>query len=185
MIVREHKKKSISEFYTVRENNAKSISCITTKYRYGNAQDPYNIKYVSKAMKKSNSKLEVSAIKDKYRIFSGKLHKFDKETQSYMRIDRNDYIDISKHAERVKNDYTEKRNTLARTSQNWIIADNIIDLNSCTRETQRQKKSSVLLLSRSSKTSKNFYMTQNKPSYKTASEILSERLAMTSYEISR
>ena len=105
---RQYKKKSLNEFHTARINLLQPISSITTQFRYGDTQESLNLHYVSRLMNKSNTRPDLNVIKDKYRMLGGKLHIYSISRDMYLPIERNTYIDIIKHSERIKNDHAKK-----------------------------------------------------------------------------
>lgn len=107
---RQYKKKSITEFVTDKDKNLNPICCITSDYKYAATQEFMQVKYLSKVMNKANSQPEIRVVKDKYKIFGGKLHLYQSRTDTYEPVQRNSYIDITKYSERIKNDNSGKRN---------------------------------------------------------------------------
>ena len=182
---REYKKKSITEFYTSRENNSNPISCITNGFRYSAIQEDMQVKYISKLMKKSTTEQKIVREKDKYRIFAGKLHVYNTSTDTYNPIERGGYIDIFKHSQRLRNDNAPKGALISSTSTNFFVTNQQSFFNPklCSRETERQEKS-VEALSRISKLPKNFSISRNRGSNKSLCAT-TDRGIFSSYQISR
>lgn len=197
MFIREKKKKTLSEFYTARESSKEAISSITNCYKYSAQQDFAQTKYITSTMSKQNSKGEEFTQKEKYRIFAGKLHVYRHSKDKYVPIERNYYIDLTRIAERKKNDYSEDRNsrgTLFSQFLHLTAEEPHMNPHLCSRETERQAKSTALLTSRSLVTSKsskrmattrNIYTSKNSSQYKTPAEILTERCLTSGYQLTR
>jgi hypothetical protein len=194
MLKRDYSAKSITEFYTARENTLKPISCITRGYRYSAPQDSTKIQYITRTLSKTSSKPELP-LKDKYKIFSGKLHIYQQHSESYIPIETNNYIDITRITARMKQDSQAKKTRMpSKTPVLWNKEEEPhANTNLCTREAEKQMKSVLLLTSRSgfdkkSATSSISFRNLTSRStfqYKTPSEILSERCVTSSYTVSR
>lgn len=194
MFGREKKKKTLNEFYTVKQTDENPISSITKSYRYSSKKDYAQIKYVTRTMSKQKPKPEISFQKDKYKLIGGKLYKYKHSLDKYVPIERNYYVDLLKIAERKKNDYSEnkdKKGTLFSQFLHLTAEEPRLNPKLCFREVEKQARSSMLLTSRSSATSnsaktmltkRNFFATQGS-SYKTPIEILSERCLTRSFKL--
>lgn len=189
---RQKNKKNISEFYTARETTANAISCIPNKYRYAAQQDGLKINYLTNTMNRTISKPELGITKDKYRILAGKLHIYSENSDKYLPVERHHYIDLSKLLERMKADADRKYLKTSQTGTWEISEEPNVKVNLCSRETQRQLRSTEIMSSRSSRlsktsrsslTGKNFYVTQG--TNKTTLELLSERCVTSAYQLSR
>ena len=184
---RQYKKKSIHEFCTARTSLVQPISSITSKFSYGDTQESFKLHYISKLMTKSSAKLEEVIIKEKYRIIGGKLHIYSYQSDSYLPVERNNYIDIVKHSERMRNDHAPRCSTTAKDlSAFWATERESFNPKLCSRESERQQKSTMALSIRKNRTSRNFYTSSQKElNFRTPSEMLSERGVSSSYQLLR
>lgn len=106
MKIREKAKKSITEFYSARENTDRPITLITNSYRFSVQNDDQKIKYFSNTMKRTKEKEQKFVNSDKYKILAGKLHVFKSESESYLPVLNNNFVDIFRLSRRMKNDST-------------------------------------------------------------------------------
>lgn len=104
MKIREKPKKSISEFYSAREDAGKAITLITNGYKFSHQQESQKIKYFSNTMKRTTELEFKTSDCDKYRMLAGKLHVYKSESESYLPILNNNFIDIFRVSRRIKYD---------------------------------------------------------------------------------
>ena len=126
MKIRPKPKKSLSEFCTARETMNKPINLITNSYRFSIQNDSEKIKYVSNVMNRTKSRQELSSDYDKYRILARKLHVFNLTQETYLPIQNNFHVDLSRLTRRMKNDsiYNVKSARVARPSVNFETSEN-------------------------------------------------------------
>lgn len=104
MKIREKPKKSITEFYSAREDSGKAITLITNGYKFSHQKESQKIKYFSNVMKRTTEKEFKTTDCDKYRMLAGKLHVYKSDSESYLPILNNNFIDIFRLSRRIKND---------------------------------------------------------------------------------
>jgi hypothetical protein len=104
MKIRSKPKKSLSEFCSIRETTMKPINLITSGYKFSIQNEDQKIKYVSSVMNRAKSRQEMTNDFDKYRIFAGKLHVFNLNSESYKPIENNFHVDILRLTRRIQHD---------------------------------------------------------------------------------
>ena len=120
MKIREKAKKSISEFYSARESTERPITLITNGYRFSIQNESQKIKYFSSTMKRTKEKEQKFVNTDKYKILAGKLHVFKSESDSYLPVLNNNFVDILRLSRRMKNDSNLTRRTSGVSSPTLI-----------------------------------------------------------------